>query len=53
MALGAYEVWEAIADIPEPDWPKYTLQKIINIAFRDNYIRTEDHPVLKRLRGEL
>ena len=53
MSLGAYEIWEASADIPEPDWPEYSFQEIINIAFRDNYILSEDHPVIKRLRGEV
>jgi hypothetical protein len=53
MSLGAYEVWEASADIPDPEWPEYPLREIIKIAFHDNFILSEDHPVIKRLRGKL
>jgi hypothetical protein len=53
MSLGAYEVWEASADIPDPEWPEYPLEEIIKIAFHDNFILSEDHPVIKRLRGKL
>jgi hypothetical protein len=52
LSLGAYEVYVATADIPEPDWPSMELKEIIQIAFRDRYIDTIDHPVVRRLRGE-
>lgn len=53
MSLGAYEVFEATADLPDPVWPEIEFEKILEIAFRDKFIRTIDHPVLRRLRGEL
>jgi hypothetical protein len=53
MSLAAYEVWEASADIPEPEWPENSFQEILQIAFRDNYVESEDHPAIKRLRGEV
>jgi hypothetical protein len=53
MSLAAYEVLVASADISEPEWPEYSFQEIIKIAFCDNYILSEDHPVIKRLRGEV
>jgi hypothetical protein len=53
QALGAYEVIPASAQFPEPEWPDIGFGKILEIAFRDKFIRTVDHPVLRRLRGEL
>jgi len=52
MHLGAYEVYRAMADLPEPDWPDTTFQEILRVAFRDRFIRSMDHPVVRRLRGE-
>ncbi len=53
MSLGAYDVYEAPEGISEPEWPDITFQEIIRIAFKDSYIQDLDHPVLKRLRGEI
>ncbi len=53
MSLGAYEVFEATSSLPEPEWPELDLQAILGIAFRDRYITNFDHPVLRRLRGDL
>ncbi len=52
MSLGAYEIFEAVADIPEPEWPEVSFQEVLEIAFRDRFITDFDHPVLRRLRGE-
>jgi hypothetical protein len=54
MSLGAYEVFEAAANLPEPVWPEELgFKKVIEVAFRDRFIRSLDHPVIRRLRGEL
>jgi hypothetical protein len=52
MGLGAYELYAATADIPEPEWPELSFQAIIKIAFRDKFINSIDDPVLRRLRGQ-
>ena len=52
MSLGANEVYRAVADIPDPEWPDTTFQEVLRIAFKDRFIRSIDHPVLRRLRGE-
>jgi hypothetical protein len=52
MNLGAYEVYAATGDLGDPEWPKLPFNELLRIAFRDRYIDTLDHPVLKRLRGE-
>jgi hypothetical protein len=52
MALGAYEVWEATAEFPEPTWPELPFNDILRVAFKGRVIDTLAHPVIKRLRGE-
>jgi len=52
-ALGTYEVKEAQGAIPDPAWPDVTLDKLLELAFRDRFIEDADHPVLRHLRGEL
>src|SRR5262245_4935958 len=51
-SLGAYEVYRASADWPEPKWPEIPFNEILRIAFKGRVIETLDHPTLKRLRGE-
>jgi hypothetical protein len=51
--LGAYEVYEASARLIEPAWPEVPFSELLRITFRDCYIDSLDHPVLRRLRGEV
>jgi hypothetical protein len=52
-SLGAYEVFEATGDLPDPEWPELTFGEILKIAFKDRYIDDLNHPALRRLRGEM
>jgi hypothetical protein len=52
MALGAYEVFAASGDLPDPTWPDLPFSEILKIAFRDHIVENADHPLIKRLRGE-
>jgi hypothetical protein len=51
MGLGAYDVFTASSDFQEPEWPDVSFKEILKIAFRDQYIKDFDHPVMQRLRG--
>ena len=51
MSLGAYEMFEATGDLPEPTWPDLSFPEILKIAFRDHIIEKADHPVVQRLQG--
>ena len=51
MNLGAYEVFKASGDIPEPNWPDNSLEDIIKIAFKEKFIQSMEHPVVQRLLG--
>jgi len=53
MSLGAYEVKKALAPLQEPVWPDKSFEEILELAFKNNFIQSPDHPVLKRLRGEI
>ena len=53
MSLGAYRIWQASGELPEPEWPEQSLRDLLAIAFKGRYIDTHDHAVLKRLRGEV
>jgi hypothetical protein len=53
MSLGAYDVAVAAGQAAEPAWPDIAFQEIIKIAFRDKMISEWEHPVLRRLRGEV
>jgi hypothetical protein len=52
MGAGMYDVHEATADLPEPEWPAAPFQELIKLAFKDKLIADPDHPVLRQLRGE-
>jgi hypothetical protein len=52
MQLGAYEIFEAAGEVPEPTFPEHSLEQLVKIAFKNKLIASTDHPVLRRLRGE-
>lgn len=52
MGLGAYVIYEAAGSIPEPEWPDLSFDEILRLAFKDKIVRSLEHPVVKRLRGE-
>jgi hypothetical protein len=51
--LGGYQAYAALDELSDPDWPAESLQQLLRVAFRDRYIDSIDHPVLKRLQGRL
>jgi hypothetical protein len=53
MSLGAYEMFVAESALSEPVWPEVNYQDLIRLAFRDRLITSLDHPVIKRLRGQV
>jgi len=53
MSLGAYEVFTATADLPEPEFPEIGFKKLLETAFKERFIQSPDHPVIRKLRGEL
>jgi len=52
MNLGAYDIYEAVSDLGEPNWPDLDYWQLIKIAFADHLITDLDHAVVKRLSGK-
>lgn len=52
-SLGAYDIFEASGAIPDPVWPDEGFVQLVQIAFRDKFIREWEHPALRQLRGEI
>jgi hypothetical protein len=53
MSLGAYDVFEATGDLPDPEWPELAFSEILKIAFRNHCVDQIDHPLFKRLLGQV
>lgn len=51
MSIGAYDIYEAIGELPEPNWPSVKFTELLAIAFRGHIVRDLDHPLIRRLRG--
>jgi len=52
-ANGAYILVAAKIDMGEPEWPDYTLEKLLDLAFKDRIIASYDHDIIRSLRGEI
>jgi hypothetical protein len=47
-----YEIWPADPGAyPEPEWPDLTMDRALDIAFKNRVIKDMDHVVMKQLRG--
>jgi len=53
MQSGGYDVFQAQATLPSPEWPKHTIDEIVKIAFRGRIINDLDHPVVQDLFGRV
>ena len=51
--LGAYDCFEANAQIPEPVWPDKPLGELLGIAFQGRIVDSVQHEVVRTLRGEM
>ena len=51
-SLGGYRVMRAEGRLSEPNWPKdKSFNELLTIAFADRIIMSEDHPMVRQLRG--
>jgi len=53
MGVGAYDVFEAQAELMPPEWPEYGLDQMIEVAFRGKIVESLDHPVVRSLLGRV
>ncbi|MBX3421844.1 MAG: hypothetical protein KF752_09855 [Pirellulaceae bacterium] len=53
MSAGLYVPMVALGNLAEPDWSDVPMMhELLRLAFKGRFIDSEDHPVLRRLRGE-
>lgn len=50
---GAYDILQATGELAAPEWPEFSLVELLNLAFKDKVIDSPEHPIVRRLRGEL
>jgi hypothetical protein len=53
MHTGSYDVYEAQAELPEPEWPAHNIDALVQVAFRGKIITSLDHPVVQALLGRV
>jgi hypothetical protein len=51
MPAGMYDVYEAAGELSEPTWPDLTFRQILKLSFKDRFIQSANHPVIRALRG--
>jgi hypothetical protein len=51
--VSGYVVFEAVAELPEPEWPEYDIDALVQVAFRGKIITGLDHPVVQSLLGKI
>jgi hypothetical protein len=52
-SLGAYDIYVATGNLPDPEWPDMSLSDILRTAFSDRFIDSMDHVIVRRLRGAI
>jgi hypothetical protein len=52
MTGGMYDVVEAVDNLTDPEWPDLSFRELLKLCFKDRFIQSLDHPVLRALRGE-
>ena len=51
MSLGAYQIFLATAELPEPEWPEHTFSELVRLGFKGLIVDTPDHPLIQQLTG--
>lgn len=48
-----YEIVKATSSFPEPNWPAETFECLLGQAFENRVVNSSDHPMVKKLLGEM
>jgi hypothetical protein len=52
MSEGAYALYRATGNIPDPEWPDKPMAELLKLAFKDGkLIDSVDHPIVQQLKG--
>jgi len=50
-AVSGYDILVAEGNLAEPDWPDLNFEELFDIAFRQRFIDSQEHPVIMQLLG--
>ena len=55
MSAGCYDILEATAELPEPEFPtnELSFQRMLELAFKDFYVDSLEHLLVLRLTGQV
>ena len=53
MHTKAYDVYEALGVLEEPEWPEYEIETLLAVAFRGKIIDSLGHAVVQSLLGKI
>ena len=53
MSLGAYQIFLATAELPEPEWPEHTFSELVRLGFKGLIVDKPDHPLIQQLTGAI
>ncbi len=53
ISAGQYQTIEAFDDLGDPLWPQQSMVELIKICFQGRIIDSEDHALIRQLRGRL
>lgn len=51
MGAGCYDLYQTASEWSEPKWPELSYGDLLRVAFRDRFIDSHEHVVLRELRG--
>ena len=53
LHVGGYDVYEAQAELPEPEWLPDDIDALVRVAFRGKIIDSLDHSIIQSLLGRI
>jgi hypothetical protein len=53
QAAARYDVFLPEGTFPDPEWPEFTFQEIVDAAFGKRTVDSEEHAVIRHVRGRL
>jgi len=53
MSLGAYQIFLATSELPEPEWPEHTFSELVRLGFKGLIVDAPDHPLIQQLTGAI
>ncbi|MCC8978657.1 hypothetical protein [Bradyrhizobium acaciae] len=53
MALSGYRIFAAEGQLGDPKWPEKPFNELLDLAFKDHVISSQDHPIFNKILGRI